>query len=159
MNRLLAIDPANIRTAYVLLTEDFQIIDKGILYNEDFILMLKEGNYDAIAAEIIVSYGLRVGESVFSTAEMIGRITQVAKDIGKPISRVRRPDVSRHFKVKRNQGSPDTQIAKSLRERFAAQPDKNYGKGTKKDPDYFYGFAADVWQAMAVGVYALDSNK
>lgn len=34
----------------------------------------------------------------------------------------------------------------------------NRGKGTKTAPGWFHGFAADVWQAYALGVYAIDTD-
>lgn len=45
----------------------------------------------------------------------------------------------------------DATVKRSLIDRFAPNT-SNHGKGTKKDPGYFYGFAADVWQAFALAV-------
>jgi hypothetical protein len=49
----------------------------------------------------------------------------------------------------------DSNIAQALVYRFApGQP--NRGKGTKAAPGWFHGFAADIWQAYALAVYAAD---
>ena len=51
----------------------------------------------------------------------------------------------------------DSNIRQALVDRFApGQP--NYGKGTKAQPGWFYGFNADIWQAYALAVYAADTQ-
>lgn len=43
----------------------------------------------------------------------------------------------------------DSNITQALIDLFAKDT-PNKGKGTKKEPGYFYGFKKDVWQAFAV---------
>jgi hypothetical protein len=47
--------------------------------------------------------------------------------------------------------SVDSQIIKYLADKFTLD-EKNNGKGTKKNPGWFYGFKGDIWQAYALGV-------
>lgn len=152
--RLLAIDPANQYTAYVLIeTNDMSILDKGKIPNEEFISLLERAEYDHMAIEILVNMG-RTGATLFETAEMIGKCMYINSLNGKPYTRVSRQKVKVHFQVKRKINgvkapSADSQIRTSLINRFG-------DVGTKKNQGYFYGFKADIWQAMAVGVYVID---
>ena len=157
MSKVLAIDPANKQTAYVLFDKNtWEIYDKGIIPNKEFIEMIEKGNFDKVALEIIVNMGVS-GRTLFETAEYVGIYTYITNTLQKPLKRVRRTDVKKHFKVKRStkhkkQPSADSQIRTSLIERFGEV-------GTKDNQGYFYGFKADIWQAFAVGVYAVDKER
>jgi hypothetical protein len=51
----------------------------------------------------------------------------------------------------------DANITQALIDRFAyGQP--NRGKGTKSEPGWFHGFAADIWQAYALAVFSADTR-
>lgn len=162
--KILSIDPANELSAYVLLDTNYNILDKGKIPNSDLLRIIEQNEYDMIAIEIIANMGMIVGSEVFETAEMIGQITYCNSLNGKPLNRLKRADIKRHFKVqtrKRNSNekfpSADSQIRTTLINRFAKHDFKN-GKGTKSDPDYFFGFKADIWSAYAIGCYFLDKN-
>lgn len=157
ISKILAIDPANKQTAYVIFDkETFEIYDKDLVPNDEFIQVMLEGNYDEVALEIIVNMGM-AGKTVFRTAEYVGIYSYLANKMNKELYRISRPQVKKHFKVKRStkkqkQPSADSQIRTSLINRFGEV-------GTKKNQGYFYGFKADIWQAMAVGVYHADTSK
>jgi hypothetical protein len=69
---------------------------------------------------------------------------------------VPRRDVKLHLcgSVKANDGN----IRQALIDRFASEQ-RNSGKGVKNEPGFFYGFHSDIWQAMGLAVYWMDTQK
>ena len=117
----------------MIVDEKFNLYDKGIIPNKDFIKLMKEEEYDRIALEVIVPYGQRVGKTTFATAEMIGSITLMAKLLDKPLFRATRPDITTHLGVQRstkNMKKPtaDSQVITILGKRFAKDYHNNRGK-------------------------------
>ena len=90
---------------------------------------------------------------MFETCEWIGRFKQIFDGRGIPYHIVTRKEEKLNIC-----GSPranDTTIRHALIDRFASH-DFRTGKGTKANPDFFYGFRADQWSAYAVATTALD---
>lgn len=149
LSKVLAIDPANTKTSFVLFDRNtFEIYDKGRINNNDFIEYLKNVECGVVALEIIVNMGVS-GRTLFETAEAVGVYTYIVNDRQIALKRVTRNEVKKHFKVKRStkaqkQPSADSQIRSRLIERFGQEHTK--------------GLAYDMWQAYAVGVYAVDKE-
>jgi hypothetical protein len=70
--------------------------------------------------------------------------------------RIKRIDVKRH--ICGTMKSKDKDVIQGLVNRFTLDT-KGYGKGTKKNPGYFYEFKADIWQAFALAVTYIDKYK
>lgn len=152
---LLAIDPGSTMSAYVIIrTEDMYPVAHGKIENQQMILeILKfcEANDGTgeIAIEMIASYGMPVGCEVFDTCVWIGRFVQSAVDNGIRPRFVYRQ--SEKLCICHSPRANDATIRQALVDRFAPNT-PNKGKGTKKEPGWFYGFASDTWSAYAVGV-------
>ena len=101
---------------------------------------------------MVASYGMAVGEEVFETCVMIGKIERTA-DI-REIHRSRVYRKEEKLEICHDSRAKDANIRRALIDRFAVH-DKKRGTGTKKNPDWFFGFAGDMWAAFAVGVVAL----
>lgn len=157
---VLAIDPGNTQSAYVMIGPDRRPLFFDKLPNDELLARLHHPDspitdVDAIAIEMVASYGMPVGADVFETCVWIGRfyeaLTRCAID---PLLLVKRHPVKLHHC--QSARAKDTNIRQALVDRFApGQP--NHGKGTKNAPGWFYGFRADVWQAMALAVYVADT--
>lgn len=146
---ILAIDPGNIESAYVLM-DGYKPIEFGKVPNDSIRTLISTAEYSTIAIEMIASYGMSVGATVFDTCVWIGRFTELAL-INGPCNRIKH--VYRKDEKMNLCGSmraKDSNIRQALIDRFGVV-------GTKNNPGWFYGFKADIWSAYAVGVTYLDS--
>ena len=151
---VLAIDPGNARSAYCLVdSESMTPLNFGILENGELLeKIIYRGGYDATAIERIQSYGMLIGKEVLETCEWVGIFTEAAQS---PVGYVYRMEEKSH--ICHNPHAGDSNIRRALIDRFAAH-DKANGKGSKKNPDFFYGFHADIWAAFAVGLTYIEKE-
>lgn len=154
---ILAIDPGNIESGIVLLDDDLKIIEAEKLDNKNIlgrILTSQYADVKYIAIEMIASYGMAVGQTVFETCVWIGRFKEALLfTTGVEATFIYRKDEK--MNLCGSMKAKDSNIVQALIDRFA-QNTPNKGKGTKKEPGWFYGFKKDIWQAYAVGVTYYD---
>jgi len=152
---ILAIDPGTDESAFLLWDNvENKIYDKGIVPNIDLLEMLENYAQDKVidchvVIEMIASYGMAVGKSVFETLFWIGQFTHAWKNKN-PAVLVFRKDIKLHhcqtLKAK------DTNIRQVLVDRFG-EP------GTKKNRGMLYGVTADLWSALAIATFYGDTHK
>lgn len=155
--KIFAIDPGNEYSAYCIMDDQYQLHGFAKLSNREVMeIMLAElPRADRVVIERIASYGMPVGREVFESCEWIGRFAQEAEKQAEVYYIYRRDE---KLYICGSPNAKDTNIRAALIERFAKHDFKN-GKGTKKNPDYFYGVKADCWAAIAVAVSHLDMQK
>lgn len=171
MRVVLALDPGSTDTAYSILQENgtnvYDILGSGKVSNNLLLSALRGVDVDfngddqktigetpsdidpvstILAVEMIASYGMPVGRDVFETCVWIGRFIEVFEG---PYTLVYRIDVKRE--LCRNAGASDPAVSKALTDRYGP-------KGTKKNPGPLYGFAYDMYSALAVGTTFLDHS-
>lgn len=162
MTRMFAIDPGNIESAYCVVDADtLRPLEFGKVGNDELLGMVRNFELPGETPEIVViervaSYGMIVGRDVFETCEWLGRFTEAALVREVPVAYVYRRDEKLH--ICGDSRAKDANIQRALIDRFA-QHDLKRGKGTKKNPDWFYGFAADVWAAYAVAVTYIETMR
>ncbi len=155
--KILAIDAGNRESGYAVIDmPNFRLIDFGKVENEELLKMLSIIPYklDTVALEMVACYGMPVGKDVFETCVWIGRFKQALQ--GHDINYVYRKDEK--ITLCNSLKAKDSNIRQALINRYAKHDFKN-GKGTKKNPDTFYGVSKDVWQAIAVGVTLYETKK
>lgn len=151
--RIMAIDPGPVQSAWVL-WDGMTILDHGKVPNEELISLLgdREDFSDPchiVAIEMIASYGMAVGQSVFETCVWIGRFQQTAINRGMPVELIPRREVKLHLcnSVK----AKDANVRQALLDKVGPQ-------GTKKQPGPTFGIKADEWAALSVAVTAYDEE-
>lgn len=154
---LLAIDPGPTESAYVILDEQLKPVKFDKILNLQLLDDLDVDRHQHIAdvqycaIEMIASYGMAVGKEIFDTCVWIGRFWERANfDEIRYIYRI-----DEKMNLCQSMKARDSNVIQALVDRFApGQP--NHGKGTKRNPGWFYGFSKDIWQAYAVGVTFYD---
>ncbi len=160
MSVILAIDPGNHESAYcAIFSDDRHPNVFGKIRNGDLLTLLRRGDLsgDNVAIEMVAAYGMAVGADVFETCVWIGRFAEalVQAPNGVEPSLIKRQPVKLHHC--HSAKAKDTNVRQALIDRFG-QGASNGGKGTKADPGWFYGFAADVWSAYAIAVFVADQQ-
>ena len=152
---LLAIDPGNKESGYVIADvyeEKIQrILDLGKIKNKELLEVIQWQTLGItdVAIEMVASYGMAVGATVFDTCVWIGRFMQQVKTFipNADMHRIYRKDEK--ITICGSMKAKDSNIRQALVDIYAPGED-NYGKGTKDKPGFFYGFKSDIWQAFAV---------
>jgi hypothetical protein len=124
------------------------IIRFGKIKNDELNKLIEQMHevhkFDEVVIEMIASYGMAVGATVFDTCVWIGRYTESASRLqGVKVSMMYRKDVK--MNLCGTTKAKDSNITQALKDRFGVV-------GTKANKGWFYGFAADVWQAYALSV-------
>ena len=150
---ILAIDPGNEQSGVVLIRErDLKPIVAEKITNEELLDNLLMDRYERleesecinhVAIEMIASYGMAVGQSVFETCVWIGRFIQALEDnyYNDSLKFIYRKDEK--MNLCGSMKAKDSNIVQALIDRFAPNT-PNKGKGTKKEPGWFYGFKKDT---------------
>lgn len=139
----LGIDPGNTHTAYCLLFPDGTIAGFGKIENEEFVEQFRRmfvlHPEIRVACEMIASYGMAVGASVFETCMFIGRLQEISR--GREFVLIPRLEVK--LEICKSPKANDSNIRAALLDRFGPQ-------GTRKEPGPTYGIAKDVWAALGL---------
>ena len=153
---ILAIDPGNKESGYVLLDKNLKPIQFGKIENKLLLSAIYDHLLDTehIAIEMVASYGMAVGREVFDTCVWIGRFYEAVEQIDnvKPQLIYRKDE---KMNLCHSMKANDSTITQALVDRFAYGV-RNHGKGTKKEKGWFYGFKKDIWQAYAVAATYYD---
>lgn len=126
--KILAIDPGNIESAYCVIDIEtykplyFEKVEneylKSWIYTHDNL-------FDELVIEMVASYGMPVGETVFQTCVWIGRFVQQIDEIGKKYNYIYRKDEK--INICHSMKAKDSNIRQALIDRFGIV-------GTKKNP-------------------------
>ena len=158
MNRMFAIDPGNRQSAYCVIDMDtLRPLEFGKVDNNELMKKIRftpDKVWKCAVIEMVASYGMPVGREVFDTVLWIGRFCETIS-IRCPVRLLCRIEEKRH--ICHNTRANDATIRRALIDRFAQHDLKN-GRGTKGNPDFFYGFKADIWAAYAVGLTAIENH-
>lgn len=150
----MGIDPGTTQTAYAV-TDGRRLVKGGILPNGEFLALcrqpvlngLLEASTAIVGLEMVASYGMAVGATVFETVLWAGRFHEALEAAGLPPRLVYRKEVK--MNLCQSMRAKDGNIRVALMDRLGPP-------GTKKAPGPTYGARKDVWAALGVAVTLWD---
>ena len=145
-NFVIGVDPGPDQSAFVEF-DGSRVWTRGIVPNKELHVLIQRFGQQPVFVEMIASYGMAVGASVFNTCTAIGWIECVADYCGTRTQRVFRKDVKLH--LCQSPRAKDANVRQALIDRLGPQ-------GTKKSQGPTYGVRSHEWAALAVAVYGWD---
>ncbi len=155
---VLAVDPGNVNSAWVVFDSKRGVLFRNISANEDLLSMirslqgrrmLEDTHIDRFAVEMVESFGMAVGKEVFETVYWIGRFSEAWQD-DEHATRLYRKQIKIHLCGTTQAKDPN--VRQALLDRLGPP-------GTKKQPGPTYGIAKDLWSALAVAVTYCDLSE
>lgn len=141
--RVMSIDPGTAESAWIVLDAG-RPVSFGKYPNENLINLVRSKPARHLVVEMIASYGMPVGEDVFLTCVVIGRLIEAWSGAH---ALMKRQAVKLH--LCNSPRANDATIRQALIDRFGG---KTKAIGSKKQPGPLYGVKGDIWQALAVAV-------
>lgn len=146
------IDPGTEESAIVMVDGNKRPQFSAILKNQDMVekmYLLKTHGHEhyEVSIEMVACYGMPVGAEVFETCVWIGRFREAW---GASVRFIYRQQVKLHFC--HSNRAKDPHIRQALIDRYGAP-------GTKAAPGALYGIKSHMWPALAVAVYAADTEQ
>lgn len=155
--RILGLDPGNEQSAFVVWDTDTETIVEKMLWSNvgirnHFITYDNALDIDCVVIEMIESFGMAVGRTVFETVFWIGRFYEVCERVFATASmhRVGRKEVKLH--LCNSPRAKDTNVRMALMDRYGVP-------GVKANPGKLYGVKKDQWSALSLCVYWQDKIK
>lgn len=156
--KVFAIDPGNTQSALCVIDSDtLKPLYSCIKENYKLFDDLKNAQgVGGAAIEMIASYGMAVGKTVFDTCRWVGRFEALfmSQHYIEP-TLIYRLEEKQH--ICKDSRAKDSNIRRALIDRFARH-DLKRGTGTKNNTDWFYGFKKDIWAAYAVGITYIETK-
>lgn len=153
MDRILAIDPGPEFSAFVRTdSEARQVYEHGKIPTLDLLAKVRSERpgRDHLAIEMVQFFGMAVGQSIFNTCMVVGRLVEAW---GGPFCFVFRKDVKLHLCGSNR--AKDANIRAAVLERWGG---KEQAVGRKASPGPLYGVKADVWSSLAVAITYADGG-
>lgn len=142
---IFAIDPGPTKSAFVELL-DGQVTDFAKIDNENLLDLIRDRRPRDRPTVVIewITVASVAGTEVYQTCRWVGRFEEAAGGA----ELLPRVEIKRHLFGKVNVKSADALVRRAMLDRFGGDG----AKGTKAAPGPLYGFAADCWAALAVGI-------
>lgn len=150
-----AIDPGTSESALVV-WDGKTVLRHAILTNEQMMEAIRQPELSPgfLAIEQICSYGRPVGQEVFDTCVMIGRLYQIATDRGFRVILVPRMEVK--MTLCHSSRAKDSHIRMAILDRFGG---KERAVGSSKNRGILYGIASHEWSALALAITVYDIHS
>jgi hypothetical protein len=156
MSKILSIDPGTIESAWLYYDATKLPISFAKVPNEQVFNEISGRHIDTLAIEVVCSFGMPVGEAVFTTVIWIGRFMQYWVDRNKGFERIRpikRKEVCMHLCG--NTRAKDPNIRQVLMDRYGSMRD--VAIGVKAKPGPLYGISKDMWSALGIAITAAET--